>query len=67
MYPMNNSTPAALTPAELSAALIKSGARHIDEKKILADIAADAPTNTDGTLSLLTYAAWLVKERGHGA
>jgi hypothetical protein len=31
-----------------------------------ADVAAGVPTNADGTLSLMQYAAWLVKEAASG-
>jgi len=31
-----------------------------------ADIDAGAPTNADGTLNLVHYVAWLVKEMGRG-
>jgi len=30
------------------------------------DVLAGAPTNADGTLNLVHYAAWLVKEMGRG-
>jgi hypothetical protein len=33
---------------------------------IRADLAAGAPVNTDGTINLVHYAAWLVKERSGG-
>jgi hypothetical protein len=31
-----------------------------------ADIDAGAPANADGTINLVHYAAWLVKEMGRG-
>jgi hypothetical protein len=31
-----------------------------------ADIDAGAPTNADGTLNLVNYAAWLVGDMAHG-
>lgn len=33
---------------------------------VRADIEAGAPTNADGTLNLIHYAAWLAKEAAHG-
>jgi hypothetical protein len=30
------------------------------------DVAAGAPTNADGTINLVHFAAWLVKEMGRG-
>lgn len=39
-----------------------AGATTVDEARIQADIAAGAPANSDGTMSLLAYGAWLLKE-----
>jgi hypothetical protein len=32
-----------------------------------ADVDAGAPTNPDGTINLVSFAAWLVQEMGRGA
>jgi hypothetical protein len=50
--------PAALTPGELASALSKAGAQ-ITEEQVKQDLAEGAPTNADGTLHLVHYAAWL--------
>jgi len=54
--------PARLTPEALAALLTRSGEQEITEEDIGADIRAGAPTNTDGTLSLVLYSAWLAGE-----
>ena len=48
--------PAALRPADAAKAL------GISEDMLRADIAAGAPTNADGTVNLMHYAAWLNKQ-----
>ena len=47
--------PAALRPKDAAKAL------GISEDMLRADIDAGAPTNTDGTISVIHYAAWLNK------
>ena len=56
--------PLALPMADAAQLLSKAGARQIQAEQIAADVAAGAPTNTDGTLNLVTYAAWLTSRRG---
>ena len=58
--------PLALPIADAAKLLSKAGGRVIREDQIAADIAAGAPTNGDGTLNLITYAAWLAKEQTRG-
>lgn len=60
--------PLALSFPDAAKLLSKAGGRVIREDQITADIAAGAPTNGDGTLNLIAYAAWLVRtqERGRG-
>ena len=36
-------------------------------EQIASDLEAGAPQNTDGTINLVHYAAWLVKEMGRGS
>lgn len=58
--------PNRLTPTQ-AAKLLSAAARvqipvdHIDD-----DINSGAPLNADGTISLIHYTAWLLKEMGHG-
>ena len=55
-----------LTLADAARVLRKAGSRHITEARLRADVEAGAPVNTDGTLSLVSYAAWLVAEMSRG-
>jgi hypothetical protein len=57
--------PAALHVADAAKLLSKLGGQAITEDQIRSDIDAGAPTNGDGTLNLVHYAAWLVKEMAH--
>ena len=64
----DDSTPriTALTPAQAARILAAAGQRRITEAMVKADIEAGAPTNADGTLNLVHYAAWLAREAAHG-
>lgn len=59
--------PQALAPRDAARVLSVAGGNSIDLATIEADIAAGAPTNADGTLNLVHYAAWLVREMGRGS
>lgn len=52
----------ALTKEKLVKVLTQSGSREASLETIEKDIRAGAPVNEDGTISLLEYAAWLLKE-----
>lgn len=54
--------PAAMPIADAAMVLTRLGGQEITEATLRADIDAGAPTNSDGTLNLVHYAAWLVKE-----
>ena len=56
--------PLALPIADAAQLLSKAGARQILVEQIKADVAAGAPTNADGTINLVTYAAWLTSQGG---
>jgi hypothetical protein len=47
--------------------LARASGWPITEAMLQADLAAGAPTNADGTIHLVHYAAWLVKEMSRGA
>ncbi len=52
---------------EDAARVLSSAARkRIDAAKIRADIESGAPTNADGTINVVHYGAWLVKEMARG-
>jgi hypothetical protein len=62
---------AALDPNRLTvdqaAKVLSAAARiRVSVDDISQDLAAGAPRNPDGTLNLVHYAAWLVKEAGRG-
>lgn len=48
--------------ADLARLLRASGSRHGTEDAVQADIEAGAPTNVDGTINLVHYAAWLARQ-----
>jgi hypothetical protein len=54
--------PAALPIADAARVLTRLGGKAVTEVMLRADIDAGAPVNADGTLNLVHYAAWLVKE-----
>ena len=56
----------ALTPAQAAKILAAAAGRRITEAELRADIDAGAPTNADGTVNLVHYAAWLVREVAGG-
>lgn len=58
--------PAALGVADAARVLSRIGGKPITEQMLRADIDAGAPVNTDGTLNLVHYAAWLVKAMSLG-
>jgi hypothetical protein len=47
--------------------LQRSGSRLITEESLAADIAAGAPQNENGSINLITYAAWLAKGEEDGS
>jgi len=54
--------PAAMPVADAARMLSRAGGQRITEDMLRADIDAGAPTNPDGTVNLVHYAAWLMKE-----
>ena len=52
----------AVTPAQAAKILAAAGRRRITEAMVRADIDSGAPTNPDGTVNLIHYAAWLVRQ-----
>lgn len=59
--------PAALALPDAARLLAKVGGPSITESMLRDDVAAGAPTNADGTINLVLYTAWLVRELGRGA
>ncbi|MEX1231994.1 MAG: hypothetical protein WEB58_17250 [Planctomycetaceae bacterium] len=65
----NNSplNPTALAVRDAARLLAKVGAFAVTETMLHDDIAAGAPANADGTLNLVHYAAWLLKQMGRNS
>jgi len=59
-------SPTALPMADAARLLSAAGGQRVTVEMLEADIAAGAPTNPDGTLNLVSYAAWLVREAARG-
>jgi len=58
--------PQALRLDVLARILSAAGPKVVTVDMLQADIDAGAPTNADGTLNLVHYVAWLLKEMGRG-
>ncbi len=54
--------PAALSLADAAQLLSGAAGQLVTAEMLEKDVADGAPTNADGTLNLVFYAAWLVKE-----
>ncbi len=55
-------SPTALTVADAARLLTKVGSQPVTIAMLEADLAAGAPANADGSINLVHYAAWLVRE-----
>lgn len=56
--------PAAIPLPAAARELSRLSGTTITEAMLQADIGAGAPTNLDGSINLVLYAAWLVREMG---
>jgi hypothetical protein len=54
--------PTSLAVADAARLLTRAGGQSVNAEMIQADLAAGAPSNADGTINLIHYAAWLVRE-----
>jgi len=63
--PVGPLSPQALSLEDVARILTASGGRPVTVEMIRADIDEGAPTNADGTLNLVAYAAWLVRESSY--
>ncbi len=55
-------SPTSLTVADAARLLTKVGGQPVTTAMLEADLAAGAPANADGSVNLVHYAAWLVRE-----
>ena len=58
--------PNRMTPEQLSTLLSNRRKKRVTVAHIQADIEAGAPTNDDGTVNVVAYAAWLLQEKHRG-
>lgn len=67
-YGMNKGTnsidPTHLTIEQLTQLLNSVTRERISREDIERDLAAGAPVNTDGTVNLVQYSAWQIREMG---
>lgn len=59
-------SPTALPLADAAKLLSRAAGTPVTEAMLQIDIATGAPLNIDGTINLVFYAAWLVKEMARG-
>jgi hypothetical protein len=55
-------SPTSLTIADAARLLSQAGNHPVTGDMLEADLAAGAPANPDGTINLVHFAAWLVRE-----
>jgi hypothetical protein len=55
-------SPTSLILADASRLLTRAGGQPVTVDMLKADLAAGAPANPDGTINLVHYGAWLVRE-----
>lgn len=58
---MAENNPEALKKETLVEALRRAGSRTITLESLEADIAAGAPVNSDGTMNIIVYLAWILR------
>jgi hypothetical protein len=58
----NTVNPQALSLEDAARILTANGTRQVTVEILQEDIADGAPVNPDGTINLLHYVAWLVRE-----
>jgi hypothetical protein len=65
--PVSGLNPSALALADAARLLTKVSGQSVTAAMLQADVSAGAPTNANGTLNLVHYTAWLVREMGRSA
>ena len=58
--------PNRLTPDQAAKLLSAAAKIRVPAEQIAEDLASGAPRNADGSINLVHYAAWLIKEMGRG-
>ncbi len=54
--------PAALSIDDICRMLSAAGGRKVTREQVQADLDAGAPANANGTINLVHYTAWLLRE-----
>lgn len=62
--PPAGKNPSALSLPDLAAMLSRFASEPITVAMLEADVADGCPTNPDGTINVVLFIAWLVKEMG---
>ena len=57
----NRLNPSAMSIADASRLLTAAGGQLVTAEMIQSDVDAGAPTNADGTINLIHYAAWIAR------
>jgi hypothetical protein len=55
-------SPTSMTVDDAARLLTRAGGQPVTVTMLHADLGAGAPANPDGTINLIHYAAWLVRE-----
>ena len=58
--------PNAMTPRQAALLFTKLSGKQVPEHQVVADIESGTPTDEEGRVSVLTYAAWMLKEARRG-
>lgn len=64
--PRRQLSPTSMTFADAAKLLSVVGGSPVTEDMLREDIGLGAPANADGTLNIVHYAAWLVREVARG-
>jgi hypothetical protein len=51
-----------LSVDQVATLLQRAGARSMSADRVRSDLAAGAPVNEDGTISLIAYGAWMLRD-----
>lgn len=59
---MADSNPQSISPKQLAKLLTAASGKPVTIEMIESDVAAGAPVRLDGTINLVEYGAWMLKE-----
>ena len=64
--PRRQLSPTSMTLTDAAKLLTAVGGSAVTEEMLREDMGLGAPSNSDGTLNIVHYAAWLVREVARG-